>query len=126
MDTALAIGAVFAALAALLLRQSGQSALGGAVTAVALLGVLGVFLGKISGLWRETAALLGEEGAAMLPLLGKMLGVAWLAQIGADLCREFGSPTVASYVESLGRVELLLLALPLLREVVDLAGGLLS
>jgi hypothetical protein len=33
---------------------------------------------------------------------------------------------VAGYVEGVGKVELLLLALPLLKEVVDLAGGLFS
>lgn len=126
METALAVGAVLAALTALLLRQAGEGAMAGAVTAVALLGVLSVFVGQIGGLWQELSALLGEDVRELLPMLGKMLGVAWLAQIGADLCREFGSPTVAGYVEGVGKVELLLLALPLFQEVVDLAGGLLS
>ena len=126
METALAVGAVLAALTAPLLRQAGEGAMAGAVTAVALLGVLSVFVGQIGGLWQELSALLGEDVRELLPMLGKMLGVAWLAQIGADLCREFGSPTVAGYVEGVGKVELLLLALPLFQEVVDLAGGLLS
>ena len=126
METALAVGAVLAALTALLLRQAGEGAMAGAVTAVALLGVLSVFVEQIGGLWQELWALLGEDVRELLPMLGKMLGVAWLAQIGADLCREFGSPTVAGYVEGVGKVELLLLALPLFQEGVDLAGGLLS
>jgi stage III sporulation protein AD len=126
MDTALAVGAVLAALAALLLRGAGENAMASAVTAVALLGVLGCFVGRLGGLWRELAALFDGAARELLPSVFKMLGVAWLAQIGADLCREFGSPTVAGYVEGVGKVELLLLALPLLKEVVDLAGGLFS
>lgn len=126
MEAALAVGAVLAALVALLLRRAGESAMAGGVTAVALLGVLAVFVGRLGGLWQELAALLGENARGLLPMLGKMLGVAWLAQVGADLCREFGSPTVAGYVEGVGKVELLFLALPLFKEVVDLAGGLFS
>ena len=126
MNTALAVGAVFAAIVALLLRQSGQTAVAGMLSAVALIGILGILVGRIGEFWQGVVSLFDGERAALLPLLGKMLGVAWLAQIGADLCREFGSPTLAGYVEVLGRAELLLLTLPLIRETVAVAGGLLS
>ena len=126
MNTALAVGAVFAAIVALLLRQSGQTAVAGMLSAVALIGILGILVGRIGEFWQGVVSLFDGERAELLPLLGKMLGVAWLAQIGADLCREFGSPTLAGYVEVLGRAELLLLTLPLIRETVAVAGGLLS
>ena len=126
MNTALAVGAVFAAIVALLLRQSGQTAVAGMLSAVALIGILGILVGRIGEFWQGVVSLFDGERAALLPLLGKMLGVAWLAQIGADLCRELGSPTLAGYVEVLGKAELLLLTLPLIRETVAVAGGLLS
>ena len=126
MNTALAVGAVFAAIVALLLRQSGQTAVAGMLSAVALIGILGILVGRIGEFWQGVVSLFDGERAELLPLLGKMLGVAWLAQIGADLCREFGSPTLAGYVEVLGKAELLLLTLPLIRETVAVAGGLLS
>ena len=126
MNTALTVGAILAALAALLLRQSGQSTAAGLVSAVALIGILGVLVGRIGELWQGVTSLFGEERAALLPLLGKMLGIAWLAQIGADLCREFGSSSLAGYVEGVGKVELLLLTLPLIGEIIGAAEGLLS
>ncbi|MBR7098337.1 MAG: hypothetical protein IKC59_02890 [Clostridia bacterium] len=57
--------------------------------------------------------------------LFKALGIAWLTQCCADLCRESGENGAASGVELAGKVEILLLSLPLLNEVLEIAKGLL-
>lgn len=56
----------------------------------------------------------------------RALGVAFLTQGCADLCRQSGEASLASGVELAGKAELLLLALPLLRELLSVAGTLLS
>lgn len=68
----------------------------------------------------ETAGL--AEHAAFL---FKALGIAWLTQCCADLCRESGENGAANGVELAGKVEILLLSLPLLNEVLEIAKGLL-
>ena len=51
----------------------------------------------------------------------KALGCAFTAQTAADICRDTGESALASKIELAGRVELLLIALPLATEVVETA-----
>ena len=82
-------------------------------------------------LWQPVLAFVSELCAAhgmgeSAQLLLKGLGVAVLTQLCADLCRQSAEPTLASGVESAGRAEILLLCLPLLKDVVETAKALLS
>lgn len=52
-------------------------------------------------------------------LVGKVLGVGYLSEIGSDLCRELGAATLGSRVELFGRVEILLLCLPFLQQLLE-------
>ena len=92
------------------------------------------------------ALLLGTAGLAMMqPLLSFMnelvsgsalgevasllfrgLGIAYLTQLCADFCRQSGEGQIAAGVESAGRIQLLLLALPSLQQLVETAGELLQ
>lgn len=56
----------------------------------------------------------------------KALGVTVLTQCCAELCRESGESGIANGVELAGKVELLLLALPLISEILSTARELLS
>ena len=58
-------------------------------------------------------------------ILFKGLGIAILTQCCADICRESGEGGIASSVELVGKLELLLLSLPLLDELLSLARELL-
>ena len=58
-------------------------------------------------------------------ILFKGLGIAILTQCCADICRESGESGIASNVELVGKLEILLLALPLLDELLSLARELL-
>ena len=59
-------------------------------------------------------------------LLFKALGIALLSQICADICRECGETAAANGVEWTGKVEILLLCLPMIHEILDLAQALLT
>lgn len=94
---------------------------------VALVVTLGVVLLEATVPLVEYLKLLGESGVgAHAELLLRGLGIAWLTHYAAEVCRESGENGVASGVELAGRVELLLLALPLCREILALAERLLS
>ncbi len=59
-------------------------------------------------------------------ILLKSLGVAILTHICATVCRDSGEASVAGYVELGGKIEILLLSLPLLRELLNTALELLE
>lgn len=67
-----------------------------------------------------------EAIAAHAEVLLKALGIAVLTQCCSELCRECGEATVGSGVELIGKIEILLLSLPLVNEILEGARALLS
>ena len=59
------------------------------------------------------------------PLI-KALGIAVLTQCCSELCRECGEGTVGNGIELIGKIEILLLSLPLVNEILEVARRLLS
>jgi len=51
----------------------------------------------------------------------RALGITYLTCTASDLCKSAGEPTVGNYIELAGRIELLLLCIPLFRELTELA-----
>lgn len=78
-----------------------------------------------------------REGAAMLKTLGaqsgadtggvmiRAVGVAIVAEFGAQLCRDAGEGALAGRVELAGRVTMLGLAMPLITELVARLGAMM-
>ncbi|MBQ8208229.1 MAG: hypothetical protein IJZ89_05795 [Clostridia bacterium] len=56
----------------------------------------------------------------------KALGISYLTQITSGICRDCGENSIAGGVETVGKIELLLLALPLFNEVLTAAEEMLS
>lgn len=71
---------------------------------------------------------LGEIGefSEEITLLLRALGIAVLAQVVGAICRECGESGIADAVELAGKLELLLLCIPLMNELLTLARELLS
>ena len=51
----------------------------------------------------------------------KALGIAYLTAIGAELCRSCGEQSVVTYVETAGKIGILALAVPIFRELFEMA-----
>jgi len=58
------------------------------------------------------------------PLL-KTIGIAWISNVGADLCRDAGQSAMATTVEMAGVLAAILAAMPLFEKIWDLLQGLL-
>ncbi len=63
-----------------------------------------------------------EYGKAML----KALGITYLTFICSSVCRDCGEASVASGVEAVGKAELVLLALPFLKQILHVMGELIG
>ena len=75
----------------------------------------------------ELAEGLGTPDGEGWSILLKALGVAFLTETAASVCRDSGESGLASWVETAGKLEILLLSFPLIRSVMDtvaiLVGG---
>lgn len=56
----------------------------------------------------------------------KGLGIVILTQIVSDICRDSEESTLAGYIETVGKLELLLLCIPLIEEILATAQKLLE
>lgn len=63
---------------------------------------------------------------AYLNLLVKVLGIAIVTKIGADICADNGNSALKTGIELAGKVLIIAMCLPLIEAVVKLAGGLLK
>ena len=69
------------------------------------------------------------ETAGIAPyaaFLLKALGIAVLTQICADICRDAGESGVGAGVELAGKIEILILCLPLMNEIISTAKALFT
>ena len=68
----------------------------------------------------------GAEVSPYIEIILKGLGIVILTQICADICRDSGEGTLAANIETVGKLELLLLSIPLIEEILDTAKTLLE
>ena len=89
-----------------------------AVTVVALgltVALASTVLDYVTDLTASTGALEGEGWSLLL----KALGVAFLTETASSVCRDSGETGLATWVETAGKLEILLLSFPLIRTVMD-------
>lgn len=61
-----------------------------------------------------------------MTVLGKALGITLAVQLSAEVCRDAGESALASKLELIGKAEILLLALPLVSELMRLAAEIMQ
>ena len=120
-------GLALAALTVLLALRELRPALTPTVRLAAVLLLIGAALALYAPLLSRITSLLelGSTGELTQPVL-RALGIALVCEITALLCAEAGEAGIAEGVRLFGRLEILLLSLPLLDRVLELAKELLE
>lgn len=119
--------ALVGAAAALILREIGKSAeVPVRVTALILIFSAAAVMAEpcvefVSELLSDT-----ELPADVVTAVFRMLGVAFLARTGSELCREMGSSSLGTALETAAKIEIIILTLPLVREAAEAVSSLLS
>ncbi|MBQ9086935.1 MAG: hypothetical protein IJY47_07085 [Clostridia bacterium] len=92
-------------------------------------GTILVGIALLGGLREGLDAILGLVGAeAVEPYADVMLralGIALLTRLCGEICRECGAGSVAVGVELAGKISILVLCIPLIREILELANEIL-
>lgn len=103
---------------------------GGIQTAIKLAGLALAFGGAVAILGEVVGELeslgIGSQTAEYVTLMLRGLGIAVLCRICSDVCRDCGQGTVASAVESAGKLFMILLAMPLVGDILEYANTLLD
>lgn len=88
---------------------------GGSVIILAL-------LAQVTGIAEELSALAENGGIEneVIVLMLKAVGIAYLAQIASELCRDMGENALAIKAELAGRIMLLTLAMPLVMRIMNM------
>jgi len=68
----------------------------------------------------------GAGASGYIETILKGLGIVILTQICSDICRDSGEGTLAGHIETIGKLELLLLSIPLIEEILATAQKLLE
>lgn len=115
---------VFAVLAALTLKQYNKeiSAII-VISAVVLLGLYELpYILNICNAVKEISSL-SEISEEYLSALIKSLGMCYITQLSSSVCKENGSQSVAAQIELSGKIVILLLALPIYNDVIEMIAG---
>lgn len=98
------------------------------VTAAVTLLLMAMVLEQLSPVLeqlRSTMELTGLTGD-YAAILFKAVGICLLTQLAGDVCRDSGESSIASKIELAGRAAILLIALPMIQEVLDWAWELMN
>ena len=98
----------------------------GGVSVAIRLGGLALVLGAAISLLGEVVESVrglsfGGDFARYTEIMLKGLGIAALCRICSDVCRDCGENTVASAVESAGKLSMVILAMPMVAELAEYA-----
>ncbi|HIQ61990.1 MAG TPA: stage III sporulation protein AD [Candidatus Avichristensenella intestinipullorum] len=117
---------IASALLALTLRQT-RPELALAVSLAAGLCLFAAVVGRLGEIVSAMRSLAerAELSDAALPLLLRILGIASLCELGAQMCRDIGEGGIAAKVEMGGKVMVLSLSLPVATALIELVAGLL-
>ena len=86
----------------------------GVVIVIYLLGYLSLMVNLITDL-----ALEAEINTVFLRTLLRVIGVAYIAEFGAQVCRDAGEGSIAMKIELAGKLLLLVMAIPILIAVLE-------
>lgn len=118
--------AVIAALCILLIKKSNQElalTVSIAVTAVICFAAVGM-ISEVVELVRYAIDCTGLSEAVFMPII-KCTGIAMIVHISTGLCRDAGQSSIASSIEVAGSAAALFTALPLIRSLLNMIGGLI-
>ncbi len=91
----------------------------------AILFCIAPYLKGILSMFEELASRGGLE-SRYLHMVMKIVGVAYLCQFGAELCKDAGENSLASNIELAGKVMILTLSMPAIYRLLDLVSAIIN
>ncbi len=120
-------GVALCALAAILILKGQKSDFAGLVGAAAGVILLSAAVTAFLPVFDFIKKTVSETSfSEHMKVLGKALGITLAVQLSAEVCRDTGEAALASKLELIGKAEMLILALPLVGELIELAARIMQ
>lgn len=89
--------------------------------------IFGIVITMLSPVFTYLKELMGNTlSSEYSAIIIKALGIGYLTQISSELCRESGEGTIATGIETVGKIELIVLSFPLISKIISVSEELLS
>lgn len=82
---------------------------------ISLLGVVATYVGKLVTVFGDV----GEAGGEYTTALLKIVGIGYVFGICSDICAELGEGVLSGYVCLIGRVEIMMVCTPFIKEIIE-------
>ena len=120
-----AVGIVFAMVCVLIKNYRGEFLIPVRLAAIVLIfGVITILVAPV------VKFLYGIMGQTMpleyIEIILKALAIAYMTQISVEICRESGESSIAFGIETVGKIEIVVLSLPLINNIISMSKELLE
>lgn len=109
---------IIAAFISLLLRGADHN-IGLLIGAVGLIIAVTVVLDRVSPIY-EYIKDLSYIDSTIIAIIIKSLGIAYITEFAASICRDTGDSSLATGVEIIGKTEIIIIGFPLFKQVIDM------
>ena len=120
-----AIGIVFALICVLIKNHRGEFLIPTRLASIVVIFSVSIVL--ISPIIRFLNGIMGQTlPIEYMEIILKTLAIAYMTQISSELCKESGENSIAFCIETVGKIEIIILGLPLINNIISISKELLE
>ena len=120
-----AIGIVFALVCVLIKNYRGEFLIPVRLASITI--IFGVIVVLISPIIKFLNGVMGQTlPVEYMEIILKTLAIAYMTQISSELCKESGENSIAFCIETVGKIEIIVLGLPLINNIIAISRELLE
>ncbi len=84
-------------------------------------------IGALNGMLEEIQSwsMLLQENVVYVNLLLKLIGITYICEFAANICKDAGYATLSSHVELFGKIMIMLAGLPVMKTMIEMIEGML-
>lgn len=120
-----ALGIVFAIVCILIKNYRGEFVI--PVRLAAMILIFGIVAVLVSPVVKFLNSVMGQTmPLEYMEIILKTLAIAYMTQISSEICRESGENSIAFGIETVGKIEIVILSLPLINNIISMSKELLE
>ena len=120
-----AIGIVFAMVCVLIKNYRGEFLIPTRLASIII--IFGAVTFLVSPVIKFINSIMGQTiSLEYMEIILKTLAIAYMTQISAEICRECGENSIAFGIETVGKIEIVILSIPVINNIISISRELLE